>query len=243
MENSKPKPKIEVSLIIPVYNEVTNIGRVIAEARALPSDERYSLEILVVDGGSSDGTTHAAVEAGARVVQQRGRGYGAACYTGFEEAPTAALLIYLDGDYSDPPGAIPALLEPLLSGRADLVLGSRTLGQFERGALPRHAVLGNRLIVGLINRLYKARYSDLPSFKALRREKLAGFGMREMTYGWTTELLVKAARSGCRTVEVPINYRRRGGDQSKVSGTLKGTVKATYFLFKATLGYVGWKPD
>jgi glycosyltransferase involved in cell wall biosynthesis len=196
---------------------------------------------MVVDGGSKDGTAEAAAGMGVRVVRQRGKGYGAACYTGFQEAPNADILIYLDGDYSDPPSAVAPLLEKMLSEKADLALGSRTLGHFEKGALPQHAIWGNWLVVILINLLYQQHFSDLPSFKAIRREVLASFQMQEFTYGWTTEMLVKAARSNCKIVEIGVDYRRRGGGKSKVSGTVKGTVKAAYYLFKTALRYTRWR--
>jgi glycosyltransferase involved in cell wall biosynthesis len=244
MPGNSPAP-LTVSVIIPVYNEVTNIGRVIAEIRALPPDPAYTLEILVVDGGSKDGTVEAARSAGARVLPQKERGYGAACYTGFE-ATTAEIVVFLDGDYSDPPAALPALLAPLMDERADLVLGTRMgprpQGGPGRDALPAQAVWGNRLVTGLIRLLYGYKLSDLPSFKAIRREQLASFGMQEMTYGWTTEMLVKAVRSKYRIVEVPVAYRPRGGGQSKVSGTVKGTLKAAYFLLMTTFRYTRWQP-
>jgi glycosyltransferase involved in cell wall biosynthesis len=232
-----------VNVIIPVYNEVANIGRVLQEIEDLPADPKYRLEVLVVDGGSRDGTAEEAGRWGVRVVQQRGRGYGAACFTGFEESPDAEIVVFLDGDYSDPPASIPALLAKMLSEQADLVLGSRRLGRFEKGALPVQAIWGNRLVAWLIGRLYGQWYSDLPSFKAIRREALASFKMQEMTYGWTVEMLVKAARTKCKIVEVPVDYRRRGGGQSKVSGTFKGTIKAGYFLIKTALSYIRWSPD
>lgn len=236
---------LTVSVIIPVYNEVTNIARVIEEIKALPPDPAYNLEILVIDGGSKDGTVEAARSTGARVFPQKERGYGAACYTGFEAA-TAEIVVFLDGDYSDPPAALPALLAPLLDDRADLVLGTRmgslTGDGVGRGALPAQAVWGNRLVTGLIRLLYGYKLSDLPSFKAIRRNQLAVFGMQEMTYGWTTEMLVKAVRSKYRVIEVPITYRPRGGGKSKVSGTVKGTIKAAYFLLKTTFRYTRWQP-
>jgi glycosyltransferase involved in cell wall biosynthesis len=231
-----------VGVIIPVYNEVENIELVLREIKSLPANPAYRLDIVVVDGGSTDGTVEVANQTGVRVVRQRGRGYGAACYTGFEEAASAQILIFLDGDYSDPPAAIPVLLEKMLAEKADLALGSRTLGRFEKGALPLHARLGNRLVVWIINQLYGSRYSDLPSFKAIRREALTSFQMRELTYGWTTEMLVKAARSGCKSVEIPLDYRRRQGGQSKVSGNLKGSLKAAYYLLKTALRYFRWQP-
>ena len=233
---------LNIAVIIPVYNEVANIAQVIAEIRVLPPQPTYRLAIIVVDGGSRDGTVEAAQAAGAQVVPQQGRGYGWACYTGLLTADQADALIFLDGDYSDPPAAIPALMEKLLDDRADLVVGSRTLGGMQRGALPAQAVWGNRLVVTLIRLMYGYRLSDLPSFKAIRREQLVAFGMQEMTYGWTTEMLVKAVRSGCKIVEVPVSYRPRGGGQSKVSGTVKGTVKAAYFLLKTIFRYLRWQP-
>jgi glycosyltransferase involved in cell wall biosynthesis len=206
----------------------------------LPENPNYTLEVLVVDGGSQDNTVAEAMRLGVRVIQQRGRGYGAACYTGFEEATEAGILVYLDGDYSDPPAAIPVLLDKMLAAEADLVLGSRRLGHFEKGALPIHAIWGNRLVAWLVGWLYRQQFSDLPSFKAIRREVLAVFAMQEMTYGWTVEMLVKAARSHKKILEVPVDYRRRGGGQSKVSGTFKGTVKAGYHLIKTALRYRRW---
>ncbi len=236
------KTRTQVCLIIPVYNEVENIAVVIEEIKALADDERYTLQIMVVDGGSKDGTTEAARQTGAEVVRQRGKGYGSACFTGFEEAvqQKADILVYLDGDYSDPPASVPALLQPLLTGEADMVLGVR---HFEKGTFPFHAILGNRLVAGLIRLFYGKQYHDLPSFKAIRPARLADFNMQEMSYGWTTEMLVKAARSKCRVVEVPVQYRRRGGGQSKVSGTLNGSAKAAYFLIKTALKYVRWRPN
>jgi len=236
------EPALQVCLIIPVYNEVENIGQVIIEALALPANPAYNLEILVVDGGSRDGTVEVAERAGVRVVPQRGRGYGAACYTGFQAATHADILVYLDGDYSDPPTAVAILLDTMLTTQADLVLGSRTLGHSEQGALPLQAVWGNRLVCWLIRLLYGYRLSDLPSFKVIRRARLASFAMQEMTYGWTTEMLLKAIRARCIISEVPVDYRRRGGGHSKVSGTFKGSIKAAYHLLKTTLRYTRWQP-
>jgi glycosyltransferase involved in cell wall biosynthesis len=234
---------LQVCLIIPVYNEAETIGQVLKEVYALPANPLYNLDVLVVDGGSRDATAQIAAQAGAKVVQQRGRGYGAACYTGFEEAASAQILVFLDGDYSDPPLAIAALLEKMLTEKADLGLGSRRLGGFEKGALPLHARLGNQVVVWVINRLYGSRYTDLPSFKAIRREVLAALYMQELTYGWTTEMMVKAARLRCRCVEIPLAYRRRGGGHSKVSGTLGGSFKAAYYLLKTTLRYTRWQAN
>lgn len=228
---------VTVALVIPVWNEEAVIGRVLAEIPPNTVDQ-----VIVVDGGSHDRTVAIAQAAGATVVTQQRRGYGAACATGVAAAPMAETIVFLDGDYSDPPALLPSLLAPLLANQADLVLGSRVLGGMEQGALPFQAVFGNRLVTTMIWLLYRRRLSDLPSFKAIRRSSLARLQMREMTYGWTTEMIVKAIRAGQRIVEVPVAYRRRGGGQSKVSGTIRGTLLAAYRLITATLRYARWQP-
>lgn len=220
---------MRVAVVIPVFNEAAAIGRVVAE---IPSE--FAEQVLVVDGGSGDGTQAAATAAGATVLAQRGRGYGAACLTG-AEAANADVIVFLDGDYSDPPSAIGRLLAPLRSGRADLVLGSRERGQMEAGALPMHARLGNKFAVTLLRLLYGLRVSDLPSFKAIRRADLLALGITDLHYGWTAELIARSARRGLRIREVPIDYRVRIG-ASKVSGTWKGSVKAGWAIVRAVIG-------
>jgi glycosyltransferase involved in cell wall biosynthesis len=220
---------MRVAVIIPVWNEVGAVGRVLAEIPA-----GVAQQVLVIDGGSTDGTQAAARAAGATVLPQRGRGYGAACLTG-ARAADADVLVFLDGDYSDPPGQIERLLAPLRAGRADLVLGSRERGRMERGALPLHARLGNRLAALLLHLLYGLRVSDLPSYKAIRRDHLLALDIRDGHYGWTAELIARAARRGLRVTEVPIGYRRRIG-ASKVSGTARGSVLAGAAIVHAVIG-------
>jgi rSAM/selenodomain-associated transferase 1 len=211
-----------VALIIPVWNEAEVIGRVLDEVPLELVDR-----LIVVDGGSSDETGAVAASHGAEVVVQSRRGYGAACWEGAQAAADCELLVWLDGDYSDPPADLGRLLEPLRSGRADLVLGCRDVAP---GALPLHARLGNQLVLGIIRLLLGQRFSDLPSFKAIRAEALVALSLEERTYGWTTEMIVKAARQGLRIAEVRVGYRERGGGRSKVSGTVRGTVGAGYKL-------------
>lgn len=222
-----PNPRAQrVALIIPVLNEAEIIGRVLDEVpRELVN------RLLVVDGGSTDDTRAVATAHGAEVVPAP-RGYGAACWAGVQAAADCDLLAFLDGDYSDPPGELERLLAPLRSGAADLVLGCR---DFAPGALPAHARLGNRLVLGIIRLLVGRDFSDLPSYKAIRADRLAQLDLRERTYGWTTEMIVKAARRGLRIVEVRVAYRERGGGQSKVSGTLRGTLGAGYTLITTAI--------
>ena len=220
---------MRVALVIPVYNEAAAIGPVLAE---VPVGAVSA--VIVVDGGSTDETAAIARSMGATVVRQRGRGYGAACLTG-AQAADADGLVFLDGDYSDPPGQIERLLAPLRHGSARLVLGSRERGQREQGALPFHARMGNRLAVLLLHLLYGLRVSDLPSFKAIRRDDLLALNIRDQHYGWTAELIARSARLGLSVEEVPIDYRRRIGT-SKVSGTLPGSVRAGVAIVRAVVG-------
>jgi glycosyltransferase involved in cell wall biosynthesis len=218
---------VRVALIIPVLNEAEIIGRVLDEV-----PRQHINRLLVVDGGSIDDTRAVAAAHGAEVVQQVERGYGSACWTGVQAAADCDLLVFLDGDYSDPPAEVERLLEPLRAGAADLVLGCRNLAP---GALPLHARLGNRVILAIIRLLVGRGFGDLPSYKAIRANRLAQLDMRERTYGWTTEMIVKAARLGLRIVEVRVGYRERGGGRSKVSGTIRGTLGAGYKLITTAL--------
>lgn len=168
------------------------------------------------------------------MLRRRGRGYGAACLTG-ARAADADVLVFLDGDFSDPPGQIERLLAPLRAGTAGLVLGSRERGMIAAGSLSAHARLGNRPAAALLRLLYGVHVTDLPSYKAIRRDDLLALGIRDLQYGWTAELIARAARHGLCIHEVPIDYRVRIGD-SKVSGTLRGSLKAGYAILRAVIG-------
>lgn len=220
---------MRVAVIIPVWNEAGAIGRLLAELPPGVADE-----VFVVDGGSADGTQAVARAAGATLLAQVGRGYGAACLTGARVA-TAEALVFLDGDYSDPPDAIPRLLAPLRQGRARLVLGSREAGRMAAGALPLHARAGNRLATALVWLLYGVRLSDLPSFKAIGRADLLALGIGDLHYGWTAEMIARAARRGLPIIEEPIDYRVRIGE-SKVSGSWRASVKAGVAILRAVIG-------
>ena len=227
---------MRVGVIIPALNEEESVAHVIADvARDLVH------EVIVVDNGSTDRTAEVSRAAGARVVREERRGYGYACAAGVAAAGDELdVLVFMDGDGSDDPSQMRALIEPIERGEADLVLGSRALGPASRGALLTHQRLGNLLATALVGLLYHQRITDLPPFKAIRRPVLAELGMREMTYGWTVEMIVKCARRGHRITEVPVAARPRMGGQSKVSGTVKGTLLAAYYLLGTTIKYA-WR--
>jgi glycosyltransferase involved in cell wall biosynthesis len=228
-----------VTLVIPAWNEAESIGAVLDEVPRAAVDH-----VLVVVSGETDSTAAVARDRGARVLVQHQPGYGAACWTGAETALAegAEIVAFLDGDYADPPGELSAILAPLKAGRADLVLGCRDLRRFPY-ALPPHARLGNRIVLQLLAALLGTTFGDLPSFKAIRADALRQMTMREMTYGWTVEMLVKAARAGLRIEEVAIEYRPRLGGQSKVAGNLGGSLRAAVTLLGCALAYLSWRPS
>lgn len=204
---------------------------------AIPRD--VVSQVIVVDNGSTDRTAEQAKAAGATVVTQPERGYGAACHAGLNASEGADLLVYLDGDHSDVPDETPLILDPILKGQADLVIGSRLAGRREPGAMPPHALFGNWLASKVLRALYGVRITDLGSFRAIRRKVLVELGMRERTFGWPVEMIAKAARRGYRVVEVPVTYRRRIG-RSKVAGTVKGSLLAAYYIFATAFRYARW---
>ena len=216
-------PTPPAAVIIPACNEEPGIAQVIAD---IPRD--LISEIIVVDNGSTDRTAMKAREAGARVVFQPDRGYGAACQAGIAALPPATeVVLFLDGDYSDDPAQARDLLQALEEHRADLVLGSRTRGCPQPGSLTPQQRFGNWLSTTIIRLIYGHAYTDLGPFRAIRRAALSRLDMQDRTYGWTVEMQVKALQQGLRVVEIPVSYRPRLG-RSKVSGTLSGTVKAGF---------------
>lgn len=221
---------MKTSLIIPALNEEASLPGVL---RAVP---RHTVdEIIVVDNGSTDRTAEVALRGGAHVVSQPVKGYGAACWSGFEAVREAEILVFMDGDGSFEPGEIRRLTEPIVHGRADLVLGSRTLEAEGAKAVPLHARMGNSLIAALIRSSSGIPLTDLGPFRAIRRETLASLNMQERTYGWPCEMIIKAGRLGHRVVEVPVTYRPRTGGTSKVSGTLSGSIRAAIAMLRVAL--------
>ena len=223
---------MKISVVIPACNEQDAIAAVVERVPANLVDE-----VIVVDNGSTDATAVRAQKAGARVVREERRGYGAACRAGLMAALQADVVVFLDGDNSDDPAELPLLLAPIENGSADLVIGSRLSGSFEPASMPSHARLGNRLVASLMRGAYKVKVTDIGSFRAIRKDLLLSLGMEQMTFGWPVEMLVKAARQGAGIVEVPVSYRKRIG-VSKVSGTLKGTLFTAYYMLWIPLRYV-----
>lgn len=222
---------VRVSVVIPTHNEAQSIGRVLAD---LPAG--IVTEVLVVDSNSTDGTPEMASKMGARVLHEPRRGYGRACLTGLAGASSPDVVVFLDGDYSDRPAELPLLLDPIIEGRADITLGSRLGKQSIPGALPWHAAFGNRLAAGLITRLYGVRITDLGPFRAGRADALRHLQLEENTYGWAVEMILKGALEGFRVVEVPVSYYPRIG-KSKISGTLRGTLGAAWFILSLIVRY------
>lgn len=211
-----------VSVVIPALDEEEPIADVVREC----ATTNIPREIIVVDNGSTDETARRAGEAGARVVTAP-RGYGRACAAGVAAiSPQSEIIVFLDGDGSDCPQLMDRLIQPIVDGTHDFVIGSRTRGERERGSMNFQQVLSGYFAGFLAKLLYGVRYTDMCPFRAIRPEVLEKLGMREQTYGWNVEMQMRAARAGLRVLEVPVNHRCRTGGVSKVSGTLRGTFVA-----------------
>lgn len=210
---------LRVSVIIPTHNEADALPHVL---RAIPD---WVSGVVVVDWRSNDGTPEVAARCGALVIEEPRHGYGRACLSGIAALPDTDVIVFLDGDASDDPGDMNALLAPIAAGEADMVLGSRTLGRREKGALTPQQIFGNWLACRLMRTIWGGRFSDLGPFRAITRDALERLDMRDENYGWTIEMQVKALKRGLRFREVPVSYRRRIG-VSKVSGTIRGVIGA-----------------
>ncbi len=226
----------EIAVVIPALNEEHAIPLVLSDLRSACVGS-----ILVVDNGSSDRTAEIALALGASVVKEPQIGYGSACLRGLAELEGRPggppdVVVFLDADHSDSPQEILLLVQPILDGEFDFVLGSRLSGRRERGAMPPQSVWGNRLACLLMRLLFGARYTDLGPFRAIRWDSLCRLGMVDQDYGWTIEMQIKAAKAGLRTREVPVSYRRRIG-KSKISGTVRGTILASSKILRTIARY------
>jgi glycosyltransferase involved in cell wall biosynthesis len=214
-----------VYVIIPAFNESQSIGKVIDDIPDLVS------EIIVVDNASTDNTGTIAKEKGAIVLRENRKGYGYSCLRGInyikEKADKKDVIVFLDGDYSDYPGEIELLVSPIISSDVDLVIGSRVLGQRQKGSMLFQQIAGNWLATTLIKLFYNAHFTDLGPFRAITWDALELIDMKDKTFGWTVEMQVKAAKLNLKFIEIPVSYRKRIG-LSKVSGTIKGTILAGY---------------
>ena len=224
---------MKTAAIIPAYNEEKSIGKVINSL-----DQELISEIVVVNNNSTDSTAQVAQSAGATILFESFQGYGAACLKGIDYCNSKGyeVILFIDGDYSDYPEEAEKLLSPIFDGDYDFVLGSRRLGQREKGALPIQSQVGSIIAGVLINLFWKFKYTDLGPFRAIRTSSLNEMKMNDKWYGWTVEMQIKAAISKVRTLEVPVSYRKRIG-KSKVTGTIKGTVMASVIILGTIFKY------
>ncbi len=223
MIQDRRKPLIYV--IIPAFNESKSIGKVIADIPDIVA------EIIVVDNASTDNTGYLARENGATVLRENRKGYGYSCLKGMDYISNKArqndIIVFLDGDYSDFPAEIELLIYPIMSSGFDMVIGSRVLGDRQKGSMLFQQIAGNWLATSLIKLFYKAHFTDLGPFRAITWNALQQINMKDKTFGWTVEMQVKAAKLKLKFTEIPVSYRKRIG-VSKVSGTIKGTIMAGY---------------
>jgi glycosyltransferase involved in cell wall biosynthesis len=227
-----------ISVVIPALDEEEPIAEVVRAVAAT----NIPREIIVVDNGSTDRTATHARAAGAKVVEEPRRSYGRACRAGVRAlSPECDIVVFLDGDGSDCPEFMSQLIEPIVAGTHDFVIGSRTRGQREPGSMNFQQVASGYLAGFLLRLLYGVRYSDMSPFRAIRPDVLEALGMKEETYGWNLEMQMRAARAGLRILEIPVNHRCRTGGQSKVSGTLRGTFVAGTRII-ATLLRIAFEP-
>lgn len=230
-DNKQHDSQFLTFVIIPVLNEQESIGAVLGD---LPSVTR----VIVVDNGSTDQTADVARNAGADVVSEPQRGYGKACLTGIARAlelnqaaktsqDDQTTIVFIDGDYSDHGEELPLLTQPIIDNEADFVVGSRSTGKREAGAMHFQALFGNWLACSLMKLFWGTSYTDLGPFRAIRLSSLKSLHMKDENFGWTIEMQIKAAQQQLRAQEIPVSYRRRIG-VSKISGTISGTIKAGY---------------
>jgi len=215
-------------VIIPAYNEEKSIGKVIAD---IPKN--FVSEIIVVNNNSTDETENISRNAGATVLFEGTKGYGAACLKGIDYLKNKErnTVVFLDGDYSDYPEELSELVKPIYEEDYDLVLGSRVMGEREKGALPVQSRIGSMIAGLLIQFFWKVKYTDLGPFRAIKFDKLIELDMQDKWFGWTVEMQIKAAKKKYKIIEIPVKYRNRIG-KSKVTGTIQGTIMASVIILK-----------
>lgn len=228
--------KKKIVVIIPAFNEENSVGNVLRE---IPKE--LVSEVVVVNNNSNDKTKINAQKAGATVLDEKRQGYGYACLKGIEyvkeKKSNPDIIVFIDADYSDYPEEMKDLIKPIIEQDYDMVIGSRALGNRERGSMTPQQIFGNKLATGLMKFLYGVKYTDLGPFRAIKFDKLLELEMRDTTYGWTVEMQLKAAKKKMKVTEIAVNYRKRIGF-SKVSGTVKGTIMAGYKIITTLLKYV-----
>ena len=226
---------MNVKVIIPAFNEELSIAQVVGDI----SDEIVE-EIIVVNNASTDQTARVAREAGATVIDEPVPGYGKACLAGIDyisrQTKKPEIVLFMDGDYSDYAEEMPMLLDPIRESVADMVIGSRALGNREKGSMTVPQLFGNWLATRILKWKYGAEFTDLGPYRAIRYDSLMALGMKDQNYGWTVEMQIRAAKAGLKFTEVPVRYRKRIG-KSKVSGTVKGTIMAGYKILWTLFTY------
>lgn len=243
-EHQGARPGNAITVVLPALNEEAAVGRQVATLRAHAGLRALGLRrVIVVDNGSDDQTGAVAAAAGAQVVREARRGYGRACLAGVLAAEPGALILLMDADGSDDLDGAARVAERVVRGEADLCMGSRARGQSDPGALTPQQRAGNALGAWLLRPLAGVRVSDLGPVRAIGREALLALDMREMTYGWSAEMLLKAGRAGYRVLEVPVDYHRRAGGRSKVAGTITGTLGASRSILATLARYARWRPQ
>jgi glycosyltransferase involved in cell wall biosynthesis len=221
-----PSGTQRVAVVIPCLDEGEPIAGVVRELKAQNVDD-----IIVVDNGSTDDTAAKALAAGARVISQPERGYGRACAAGVAAVtPDTDIVCFLDGDGSDVPDFLPAIVGPVAADQADFVMGSRVRGRREPGSMTPQQMVAGRLAGVLLRATYGARFTDMSPFRAMRLDRLRALGMSEQTFGWNLEMQMRAAAAGLRLLEIPVDHRLRRGGVSKVSGDVVAGLKAGWVI-------------
>jgi glycosyltransferase involved in cell wall biosynthesis len=226
----------QIYVIIPAFNEEKAIGNVLKD---IP--KQLVSEIIVVDNNSNDKTSETAKSAGATVLYEKKQGYGAACLKGIEylkmRSELPDIVVFMDADYSDYPEDMYQLIQPILDNKAEMVIGSRALGNRQKGSMTIPQIFGNWLATNLLKVFYGVKFTDLGPFRAIKWGALLQMKMQDQTYGWTVEMQIKAAKLKIKSIEIPVNYRNRIG-VSKVSGTIKGTILAGYKIITTLFKYI-----